>query len=93
MKVKVETGCSQQVGKCYTDERAQEISAAHLARAHIRQLELVLVNAPSEAAVKLFHPTTECSLRERDSMRGNTWCTGTGKVSDALNTPNLSDTV
>lgn len=29
------------------------------------QLKLVLVNTPSEAAVKLFHPTTEGALRER----------------------------
>ena len=43
--------------------------AAHLAGSHIRQLKLVLVNTPSEAAVKLFHPTTEGALRER----GTAW--------------------
>ena len=44
-------------------------SAAHLAGSHIRQLKFVLVNTPSEAAVKLFHPTTEGALRER----GTAW--------------------
>ena len=51
-------------------ERSQHArpSAAHLAGSHIRQLKLVLVNAPSEAAVKLFHPTTEGALRERGTV-------------------------
>lgn len=52
-------------------ERSQHArpSAAHLAGSHIRQLKLVLVNTPSEAAVKLLHPTTEGTLRER----GTAW--------------------
>ena len=52
-------------------ERSQHArpSAAHLAGSHIRQLKLVLVNTPSEAAVKLFHPTTEGALRERERER------------------------
>lgn len=38
------------------------LSAAYLAGSHICQLKLILVNAPSEAAVKLFHATAECAL-------------------------------
>ena len=56
-------------------ERSQHArpSAAHLAGSHIRQLKLVLVNTPSEAAVKLFHPTTEGALRERERERERAW--------------------
>ena len=60
--------CGQTAGKYCKDEWAMaksqcgRLSAAYLARSHIRQLKLILVNAPSEAAVKLFHSTTECAL-------------------------------
>lgn len=60
------------MGKCHKDDEKSQHdrpSAAHLARSHICQLKLVLVNTPSEATVKLFHPTTECALRER----GTAW--------------------
>lgn len=64
-KVKVETVAAASRWENVTQRSQHDRPlAAHLARAHIRQLELVLVNAPSEAAVKLFHPTTERSLGE-----------------------------
>ena len=67
-------------------ERSQHArrSAAHLAGSHIRQLKLVLVNTPSEAAVKLLHPTTEGALREREreSMEGDARCAGQGQYLD-----------
>lgn len=65
-------------------------SAAYLAGSHIRQLKLVLVNTPSEAAVKLFYPTTEGALRERDSMEGNAQHTGCGRYLDIAPRPQTS---
>lgn len=46
--------------------------AAHLAGSHVCQLKLVLVNAPSEAAVKLFHSTTECALEGKVTAQRGT---------------------
>lgn len=50
----------------------QQALAAHLAGSHVCQLKLVLVNAPSEAAVKLFHSTTECALEGKVTTQRGT---------------------
>ena len=62
--------------------------AAYLAGSHICQLELVLIDAPAEAAVKLFHPTAECTLERKAAAETVTHSVPRcGKVSrDALET-------
>ena len=43
----------------------------YLAQAHVGHLKLVLVDAPPQAAIKLFDSSTQCSLREQTFMYMN----------------------
>lgn len=57
------------------------LSAAYLAGSHIGQLKLVLIDAPPEAAVKLFHSPTQCALERKAAAYRETHGHRQGKVS------------